>query len=83
MSRRVVRVSISLLIMLILLAGVYTVVYGAAPFGNTSHASMSFIAGSERSLKPVLNTYDYNYSDLQRSNKGHDCDSEGYNSSDD
>lgn len=82
MSRRVVRVSISLLIVLILLAGVYTVVYGAAPFGGSSNASMAYISGSNRITKPVLNSYDY--SDVQRPSKVHDCDSDsGYSPSDD
>jgi hypothetical protein len=81
MSRSVVRVSISLLIALVLLAGIYTVVYGAAPFSRISNASMAFIAGSQRHTKPVLNTYDY--SDVQRPAKVHDCDFDSGYSTDD
>jgi hypothetical protein len=80
MSRRVVRVSISLLLVLVLLAGVYTIVYGAS--SRAQHASVAHSASSYRTLRPVLNTY--NYSDLQRPAKVHDCDFDsGYDTSDD
>jgi len=80
MSRPVIRVSVSLLIVLILLVAAYTIVYGAA--ARTAHATVAHIADSHRSSKPVLNTF--NYSDLQRPLKVHDCDFDsGYSTSDD
>jgi len=84
MSKRILRISISLLIVLILLAGVYTVVYGAAPFSRTSHARMAYIPGSYRDFTPELNLY--NYGDFATHGHGQGCDGNDagyYNPADD
>lgn len=84
MSKRILRISISLLIFLILLAGVYTVVYGAAPFGKTSPGRMAYIPGSYRDFAPVLNLY--NYGDSSTHGHGLGCDGSDaglYNPADD
>jgi len=80
MSRRMKRVSFSVVISLIVLAGVYTSVLGASPHAGTMQGSVRLTAGLTADLQharyqaPVLQSY---YSDLNTpSSNQHDCNSD-------